>query len=96
MTRIGTLGGEDSTAADVNDRGVVVGSARDGTQTWKAFILDEGGLRALSNLPSGGSNVKASGFSRLFVLDMNDRGDIVGWGWKAGDSNEHGFLLRTR
>ena len=133
MTAIGTFGGSGSRAFDINSHGVIIGEAQDGAGTWQPFILDKSGMRIMQNVPAGSalfaindkgvvlgsySNanhqgetqfiwedgvltpldtlpaVKAAGWGSIFVTDMNDRGWITGWGWKAGgDGNGEAFLL---
>lgn len=52
MRDLGTLGGDDSYAADVNDVGVVVGRALDGSQTPHGFVwTSRTGMRQLSGAP---------------------------------------------
>ena len=87
MRMLSNLPAGNSNAVAIDDRGVVLVESDHG-----AFLWDAGEIRWLADFAA----VKAAGWARLFPIDMNDRGDIVGWGWKPGDGAEHGFLLRTR
>jgi probable HAF family extracellular repeat protein len=69
MHDLGTLGGNLSRGADINNLHQVVGWAEDADFREKAFIWDEaGGMRALASL--GGSGNRA--------VSINDLGEIVG------------------
>jgi probable HAF family extracellular repeat protein len=128
MTDLGTFGGTHSTATDVNNRGVVVGSASDGAVTrafyydgimrpvcglmvesdaqgindrgaivgnigLQGYLCDNGVLTMLTDIPA----VQAAGWRQIFPLDINDRGWIVGWGFKVGGSqNGEAFVLMPR
>ncbi|HET7729142.1 MAG TPA: hypothetical protein VFK48_03830 [Usitatibacter sp.] len=77
-----------SHARAINDRGVVAGDTASG-----AFAWEDGVITWLEDIPE----VRAAGWTRLFVLDINDRGEIAGWGWKAGGPAEGlAFLLSPR
>lgn len=67
---MGTLGGEESIATDINDRGQVVGysSIRPGEFTMHAFLWEDGEMQDLGTL--GGPNSRASA--------VNNRGQVVG------------------
>jgi probable HAF family extracellular repeat protein len=129
---LGTLGGN-SGAADINNRGTIVGTYQDASGAWKAWIIDRARMRPLFdatvNVPPGNQyvaaindqgtvtgnidnsafvfedgkltilntlpQVQAAGWATLFVMDINDRGWIIGWGWRRDDpsGNGHGFVL---
>ena len=77
-----------ATVFAINDHGVILGDTGRNGFTW-----DKGTVTYLETLP----DVQAKGWSRLFVIDMNDRGDIVGWGWKAGGPIDgEAFLLSPK
>lgn len=80
VTDLGTLAGAaESTAAAVNDRGVVVGQSGGRAVLWRdGRIVDLGTL--------GGSSSSA--------LDINERGDVVGYSRVAEDVATHAFVRR--
>lgn len=74
--------------AAINDRFQVAGNLE-----INAFLWEAGRLTLLEKLPE----VQAAGWARLFVMDMNDRGWIAGWGWRRGGLIDgEGFLLIPR
>jgi probable HAF family extracellular repeat protein len=94
---LGTLhGGLTSSAADINDDNIVVGSSslateitsvKDPTQ-YRAFVWDEtNGMRDLNELVDAGDWILTS------ATAINAYGDIVGTGILNGE--EHGFLLSS-
>jgi probable HAF family extracellular repeat protein len=70
----------------INDRGDVIGNIDN-----SAFVYEDGKLTILNTLPE----VQAAGWATLFVMDINDRGWITGWGWRRDDPTGagHGFVL---
>jgi probable HAF family extracellular repeat protein len=128
MTDLGTFGGANSIATDVNNRGVVVGNAEDGAVTrafvydgimrpvcglmvasdaqgindrgaivgnigLQGYLCDNGVLTILNDIPA----VQAAGWRQMFPQDINERGWIVGWGFKVGGSpNGEAFVLMPR
>ena len=85
MTPLGTLGGSQSMANDINDNGVVVGWAYDVAEKQKAFKWNG----VMVNLDSGTTTSSAA-------EAINRNGDIVGWeqnvtytstAWYGGVSN---------
>jgi probable HAF family extracellular repeat protein len=73
----------------INDRGTVTGNIDNA-----AFVYEDGRLTILNTLPE----VQAAGWGTLFVMDINDRGWITGWGWRGDDPTGagHGFVLIPR
>jgi probable HAF family extracellular repeat protein len=83
---LGTLGDSPSAAWSVNGQGQVVGSADDTHQHPHAFLWEKGHLLDLNSLIPA-----ESGWLLCLASRINDRGQIVGQGWK--DGKIHGFLL---
>ncbi len=89
MTDLGTFGGLTSDATAVNDLGEVIGTATaNGIFGQPAFLYSHGGMTNLQLLDV----VVTSGWSAINVRDINNNGQIVGYG-----TNSHGvdeaFLL---
>jgi probable HAF family extracellular repeat protein len=70
MTSLGTLGGSQSFANDINDSGVVVGWSYDSAGKKKAFRWDA--VNGMANLGAGQTLEGAA-------EAVNNNGDIVGW-----------------
>jgi probable HAF family extracellular repeat protein len=89
MEQLPTLGSTDVQAFAVNSSGRIVGSARYGAfggESWDAFTYDDGQMLLLNGrIPSG------SGWDLQEAFDINDAGQIVGWGYVGDDVR--GFLL---
>jgi probable HAF family extracellular repeat protein len=83
MTNLGTLGGAESIANDINDRGLVVGSALTASQVSHAFLYRDGRMIDLGTL--GGTISEAAA--------INDRGVVVGRSLTSG-SVSHAFIYR--
>ena len=90
MQDLGTLGGPDSIAYIVNERGQVAGASftnstpnpTTGYPTFDPFLWEDGQMLDLGTLggTAGGTN------------DMNNRGQVVGQSNLAGDMTHHPFL----
>ncbi len=78
----------------INDHGVVLGTYPNANhQGETTFLWDDGEMTIVNTLPE----VKAAGWGSIFVTDMNDRGQITGWGWKTGGNpNGEAFLLSPK
>jgi probable HAF family extracellular repeat protein len=74
IVNLGSLGGNHSSASDVNDLGQVVGSASTPSGDYHAFLYQNGTMTDLGTL--GGTTSYASG--------INNSGQIVGWSYLAG------------
>jgi probable HAF family extracellular repeat protein len=72
---IGTLGGNSSAAAGLNNLGDVVGVATTAAGAAHAFLHRSGQMVDLGTLPGGSSS---------YATAINDRGDIVGYGGLNG------------
>src|SRR5262245_58905894 len=71
ITDIGTLGGDSSEAAALNNLGDVVGAAATAAGARHAFLRQNGRMFDLGTLPGGSSS---------YATAINDRGDVVGYG----------------
>jgi len=80
-----------STAAAVNEQGLVVGYGARG-DTWETFSflhdLSTGQLVDLASVLLPGT---AAGWTNMYLVDVNDSGQIAGWGQFEG--NVRAFLL---
>jgi probable HAF family extracellular repeat protein len=83
VTDLGTLGGTNSYASDINAGGLVVGDSllADGSQ--HAFVYRDGSMHDLGTL--GGTNSMATA--------INASGDVVGWS-DMTDGSQHAFIYR--
>jgi probable HAF family extracellular repeat protein len=68
LTLLGTLGGDESLANDINESGQVVGTAQAADGTWHAFLWEDGTMRDLGS----------GGFDRNSAYAINDHGTVVG------------------
>ena len=83
-----TLGGDNSQAFGINNSGDAVGhSLIAGNSYYKAFHYTQGIMLDLSTLVPVGSSWDYLSAAN----DINDKGQIVGWGYISGES--HAFLL---
>jgi len=73
----------------LNDAGQAVGIAsKNGLLTWNAMLYSGGRLHNINDLiPS------TMGIRLTKARDINNAGQIIAWGQKGLDPNEHGFLL---
>lgn len=72
VTDLGTLGGPDATAVDINNRGVIVGYAKNVDDTRRAFRWQNGTM----------TDLRTPGFhSRSIAEGINDYDEIVGTYW---------------
>ena len=86
LTDLGTLGGATSTALDINNRDVIVGTSTTAAGATHAVVWQGGTITDLNTrLPAG------SGFVLTRANAINDRGEIVGVGTFNGA--DHAFLL---
>jgi probable HAF family extracellular repeat protein len=83
FTDLGSLGGGSSYAHDINASGHVVGSSTltsDGNfNDTHAFIYRDGEIHNLNSLIDPSSQ-----WTLINAKGINDRGQIVGWGWHDG------------
>ena len=79
---LGTLGGTESHARDINERGQVVGVSLNGDSgSYHAFLYSHGSLQDLGTLNEEHSE----------ALGINDHGEIVGVIWNNDYSLYHAF-----
>lgn len=83
VTNIGTLGGEFSTAYDINDNGQVVGYAATSTSGGRAFLWDS---------TSGIRNLDPNGIYDSSAYSINNNGFVVGSTLKGGYNGGTAFL----
>lgn len=94
MKDLGTLGGPDAMALRINERGQIAGNSyinfdlSDSCQGY-GYALTTGGF-----VWEKGTMTDLGGFGGTctFVNDMNERGQIVGGSFLAGDQAQHPFL----
>ncbi len=83
MTDLGTLGGA-AAAIDLNELGQIVGQSMITSESWHAFLWQNGEMRDLGTLPT---------FDFSIASEINNAGQIVGYATIDGDwSKPHGFL----
>lgn len=88
MTDLGTLGGGGSSdATSINDSAEVIGLASTADGDYHAFLYSHGGMTDLSILDV----VAATGWTDIRVTDINNIGQIVGYG--TDGFNTQAFLL---
>jgi probable HAF family extracellular repeat protein len=89
MLDLGDLAGGDvaSAAYGVNDDGDIVGTGSSAAQAQHALLWRGGQTIDLGALPA----VQAAGWTLAQATDINNQGQITGWGWVGGQ--QHGFVL---
>lgn len=91
VTDLGTLGGKESTANAINDRGQVVGSSNPDPSkiaaTLHAFLWQNGRMQDLGTLATTPDEAH---IYESWANDINDKGQIVGDAYK--DTGFHGFI----
>lgn len=90
MTDLGVLPETDSSFAQgINEHGQAVGRSYGGTTPARAFLWDEiNGLQDLNDM----LDASAAGWTLKGAVDINNAGQIVGWGINP-DGSQHGYLL---
>lgn len=71
MINLGTLGGSDSQAYDINDPGQIVGSSSTSSGATHAFKWEKGTMTDLGT--------RTSGYGNSYAYDINNKGQIVGY-----------------
>jgi probable HAF family extracellular repeat protein len=91
MQDLGALGGINSWANGINTSGQIVGSVYTGyyggTYHYTAFLCSGGKMADLNSLID-----PTAGYTVTVAYDINDAGQIVGYG-SVGSGEEHAFLL---
>lgn len=88
VTNLGSLGGSRSIAFGINDSGEIVGRSSTAAENNHVFIFSHGGMTDLSLL----APVVASGWGFITPTDINNNGQIVGFGTNS-DGFTEAFLL---
>jgi probable HAF family extracellular repeat protein len=88
MTDLDTLAGDSfSDAHWINDNGQVVGLSCDTNGNCRAFLWQNGVMTDINELTQAGSPLYA-----LEALEINTRGEIVGYGLQLSTGEIHAFL----
>lgn len=88
MQDLGTLDNDPaSLGLGINDAGLVVGASLDADFTPRAFVWRDGVMRNLNNLVNGNP-----GLHLLMAYDVNESGEIDGFGVSLDDGRLHGFV----
>lgn len=82
VTPIGSLGDGDTGAYGINDQGVVVGASRSSSGEFHAYVFRDGVLSDLNDLLLPGA---AKRWELGDASDINERGQIVGYGTINGE-----------
>jgi probable HAF family extracellular repeat protein len=69
MRKLGTLGGKESQAEDINDRGQMVGGSDTAGNKWHPVLWENGKMRDLGALPGNRDSV---------ATNINERGQVIG------------------
>ncbi len=85
---LGTLGGTTSLARNINDAGQVVGYSQNLAGDTHAFVYGDGQMIDLNEVVDPGL-----GWTLVQAIDINARGQIVGYGRITGETGDCGFLL---
>jgi probable HAF family extracellular repeat protein len=80
---LGTLGGTDSIGLDINNRGDVVGTARDVTAKYNAFMHADGSMVSLHD--------GSPAFTQATATSINDSRVVVGTYFRPSDSTQRAF-----
>lgn len=80
LVDLGDLGSGSSYASAVNDRGQIVGTSWTAAGEPRGFIWERGRMRDLG----------VGGFTQ--PLDINNRGQVVGWSGRGVEGPQHAFL----
>jgi probable HAF family extracellular repeat protein len=95
MIDLGTLGGENSSASAINDKGQVVGVSEDKEGTYRGFLWQDGKMVPLDSLLPADSGWQMSPPQEspysLAHVSINQRGQIVGCASHEG--RLHAFLM---
>ena len=91
MTNLGTFGGYESTAFDINNLGEVIGIATTADDNAHSFFYSHGDMTNLSMLDA----VVSNGWTEITISDINNNGQIVGTGVNSHGQGEVFILSYT-
>jgi probable HAF family extracellular repeat protein len=97
MIDLGTLGGDNSSAAAVNDAGQIVGWAEDANGQRRACLWEPNG-NGYEIVDLNERLILSTRWKLVEARDINEKGEIVGWGTVSSGSDTgsvRGFLLKT-
>lgn len=95
MVDLGTLGGANSSAAAINDAGQIVGWAEDENGNRRAVLWERVG-NSYEIIDLNERVILSSRWNLIEARDINESGEIVGWGSVLSGSDEpqmQGFVL---
>jgi probable HAF family extracellular repeat protein len=94
MEDLGTLGGANSAAMEVNDEGTIVGWAEDALRIKRAVIWEDGEITDLND-----RLILTTRWSMVEARRINSSGQITGWGYLDSDgssnANYRAFILNV-
>ena len=94
MQDLGTLGtGTNAEATAINERGQIVGDSYTSSAPGVCYGVTTGGF--LWDRKHGMVDLGSFGGTCTVPVDMNNRGQVVGVGWVAGDSYNRAFLWKN-
>jgi probable HAF family extracellular repeat protein len=93
MRKLGTLGGAQSDAYEVNYFDVVVGTAQTASGIWHPFVFDKGTAGTTMRDLQTMLDASGAGWSLSKATAINNNGQIVVHGTRAGDIGERSALL---
>jgi probable HAF family extracellular repeat protein len=90
MQDLGTLGGTDAEAFEINQHGQVIGDSYTSSNPGFCYGVTSGAF--IWDRKHGMVDLGSFGGTCTVPIDMNNQGQVVGVGWVAGDSYNRAFL----